>query len=253
MSQPKVSIITPAYNGYQYINAAVNSIMSQTFTDFEWMIVDDSSTDLTHVLLDEASQKYDKIKVYRVHTNKGPVNARNDAMKKAVGRYSAFFDIDDLWHPDKLKNQVAFMERMDAGLSYTEYKKIDLEGNILSRFPVPVPRKVNSHRLKKTCSIMASSAMFDTEKTGRILQDMSVNCKDDLHFWLRILNKVGHAYGLKEDLARLRIHTDSWTGNKLKEAKNQWTLYRKHLKLIRVQAAYYFTHYAIVGTIKYIF
>ncbi|OQY31455.1 MAG: hypothetical protein B6241_13830 [Spirochaetaceae bacterium 4572_59] len=97
-----------------------------------------------------------------------------------------------------------------------------------------------------------SPAIYDTDQTGRILQDVTRPNKDDLYLWLRILEKVKYAYGLDEDLARLRIHSDSWTGNKMKEAKRQWLFYRLTLKLSWPVAFYYFCHYAVFGLIKYL-
>ncbi len=99
---------------------------------------------------------------------------------------------------------------------------------------------------------MASSAVFDTAQTGKLLQDITAPNKDDLHLWVRILDIVGEGVGVQEDLARLRIHGDSFTGNKLKEARKQWMFYRISLGLSFFKSLYYFCHYAVAGTIKYL-
>jgi teichuronic acid biosynthesis glycosyltransferase TuaG len=221
---PEISIITPAYNGNIYIRDCANSVKSQSFQNYEWLVVDDSSTDETHEILKELASRDSRIRVFKADKNRGPIHARNIALKEAKGRFIAFLDIDDMWRPDKLDIQVKFMKEKNTILSYTSYRKFNNEGKI-GLIKIPVPSRVSSHSLKKTCSIMVSSAMYDTEKTGDMLQDITELLKDDLHFWLRILDKEKYAYGIKKDLALLRIHSDSLTGNKIIAAKKQWLFY----------------------------
>ncbi len=249
---PEVSIITPVYNGFMYIESAARSVLSQTYTDYEWLIVDDSSTDKTHEVLKELENQNKRISVLRMSRNRGPVHARNAALQAARGRYIAFLDIDDNWLPGKLERHIRFMKEKDAGLSYTAYRKFNNEGIITSRSLITIPDRITYRSMKKTCSIMASSAIYDTEKTGPILQDLTAVHKDDLYLWLKILKKIEYGFGLNEDLARLRIHSDSWTGNKMKEAGKQWLFYRESLNLSLPETLFYFSHYAIYGTVKFL-
>ncbi len=249
---PEVSIITPVYNGFHYVMSAVNSVLSQSFNNFEWIIINDKSSDDTAALLETLPQRDMRIKVINHKENKGPIHARNSGFEVAKGRYIAFLDIDDLWDDKKLEKQLAFMKENDAALSYTAYhkfsdKKIRNLGNTIN-----IPKAIDINDIIKTCSIMASSAVFDRNKIGHIKQDITVPHKDDLHLWIRILEKTGTAYGLNEDLASLRIHRDSVTGKKMVEAQRQWIFYRKFLKFNFFKTLYYFFHYAIYGTWKYL-
>jgi glycosyltransferase involved in cell wall biosynthesis len=248
---PEISIVTPVYNGENYISDCAKSINAQGFQYYEWLIVDDSSIDTTNDILKKLATQDDRIRVFTADRNRGPIHARNIALQEAKGRYIAFLDIDDKWKPDKLEIQLEFMKEKKAILSYTSYRKFNNDGKI-GLIKIPVPSRVSSYSLKKTCSIMASSAMYDTDKTGLMLQDITKTFKDDLYLWIRILEKEKYAYGIKKDLSFLRIHADSFTGNKLLEAKKQWMFYRTSLKLPLIKSIYYFCHYAVKGTIKYL-
>ena len=97
MSIPEVSIITPVYNGYHYIGSTAESVLSQTFGNFEWLIIDDSSTDGTHEILQELKKRDSRISLFRHEHNRGPIHARNLALEASRGRFIAFLDIDDNW------------------------------------------------------------------------------------------------------------------------------------------------------------
>lgn len=251
MIKAEVSIITPVYNGIDYIRSCAQSVLSQSFQNYEWLIVNDSSTDNTHIILNELASQDDRIRVFKADHNRGPIHARNIALKEAVGRFIAFLDIDDNWFPQKLEIQLKFMKKKNAILSYTSYRKFNNQGRI-GKIKIPVPSIVNSHTLKKTCSIMASSAMYDTEQTGVMFQDLTRPLKDDLYLWLRILGNEKYAYGIKKDLALLRIHSDSLTANKIDAAIKQWFFYRKSLNMTLIKSIYFFCHYAVHGLVKYL-
>ena len=109
MRNPVVSIITPAYNCEKYIGATIESVLSQTFQDWEMIIVDDCSTDDTESVINPYCQKDSRIIYKKLEVNSGAAVARNTAMSIAKGQYIAFLDSDDLWLPDKLTIQLEFM------------------------------------------------------------------------------------------------------------------------------------------------
>ena len=253
LNAPEVSIITPVYNGQKYIDQVSRSIINQTFSNFEWIIIDDCSTDDTQALLENLAGQDQRIHLLLLDTNGGPIKARNRGLEAALGRFIAFIDIDDLWIDEKLEKQVDFMTRNDLSLSYTGYSKITDEGNVKSRFTIPVPKKITYKKLLMSNSIMASSAMFDRSKTGNIKQNENAPVsKDDLMFWLSILDKCEVAMGLQDNLCRLRIHKKSITNNKLLMAKRHWNFYRKILGLSFFTSFKLYLGYSIKGLVKYL-
>jgi len=146
----EVSIITPIFNGEKYLKEITECILNQTFEDFEWILIDDCSTDSTRSRIDELSKSDNRVKSVLLDQNSGPIIARNKGMDAAQGRYIAFIDADDLWVKDKLEKQVTFMKLHDIALSYTAFKKINDDGNIISKFKVPVPAKVTYNKLIKS-------------------------------------------------------------------------------------------------------
>jgi len=249
----EVSIITPIFNGEKYLKEITECILNQTFEDFEWILIDDCSTDSTRSRIDELSKSDNRVKSVLLDQNSGPIIARNKGMDAAQGRYIAFIDADDLWVKDKLEKQVTFMKLHDIALSYTAFKKINDDGNIISKFKVPVPAKVTYNKLIKSNCIPASSAMFDRTKTGDIRQDTAAPVsKDDFFFWLSILKKCHIAMGLQEDLFRLRIHTGSITSDKLEMARRHWKMYREIFQFSVLKSIRYYIIYSMKGLMKHI-
>ncbi|MBI9100221.1 MAG: glycosyltransferase family 2 protein [Spirochaetaceae bacterium] len=249
----KVSIITPIYNGADFIEDTALCLAKQTFTDYEWVVIDDCSTDDTKEVLQRLSDNDKRIKLVFLQKNSGPIVARNKGMDDASGRFIAFLDADDIWVPEKLEKQLAFMEENQTALSFTSFRKIDLEGNITSRFRIPVPRKVNYAKLIESNCIPASSAMFDREIVGEMRQDSSkIISKDDFFFWLEMLKVCHTAMGMKEDLFRLRIHKKSITNDKLEMARRHWKMYREVFHFSVLKSLRYYIIYSIKGLAKYL-
>ena len=113
-----VSIITPAYNAEKYIKDTIASVIAQTYTNWEMIIVDDSSNDNTNEIIKEYQQKEKKIRLITLLKNQGVANARNIAIQNARGRYIAFLDSDDIWEKEKLEKQINFMRKNNVYFSY---------------------------------------------------------------------------------------------------------------------------------------
>ena len=120
--EEKVSIITSAYNASGTILETYESIKVQTFSNWEWLIVDDWSTDNTKEIIDDLAKKDDRIKVFQTEKNSGAASARNVAIEKASGKYIAFLDADDLWVSDKLETQLKFMNDNEYAFTYGNYE-----------------------------------------------------------------------------------------------------------------------------------
>lgn len=245
---PLVSIITPSYNCIATIEKTINSVISQTMTDWEMLIVDDCSTDHSRELIKNIVAVDSRVKLIERTWNAGPAIARNIAIEYAQGRYIAFLDADDQWHPTKLEKQLNFMSEKDIALSYTAYNCFDSDGNHL-RVYKPI-LKVTYTDMLKSNRIGCLTAIYDTDKIGKVYMP-NISKRQDLGLWLRILKQVDYALGMDEVLADyLAVQTNSVSSNKTDAAKYQWRLYREIEKLNLKQSTFYFLNYAYLGLKK---
>ena len=125
-----VSIITPMYNAQKYIAQTMDSVLAQTYSNWEMIIMDDCSTDSCPEIVKEYCRKDSRIKYFKNKENQGVSGTRNAAMQKATGRYLAFLDSDDLWRSDKLEKQLQLMENTGCSFCYGMCGVINNEGII---------------------------------------------------------------------------------------------------------------------------
>jgi glycosyltransferase involved in cell wall biosynthesis len=242
-----VSIVTPIYNCSEFLELTIRSVLSQTYQNWEMIMVDDCSRDDSLDIAQRYEQKDQRIKVMQLEKSSGAAVARNTAIAAAQGRYIAFLDSDDLWFPQKLEQQISFMLIHNVSFSYTAYEKIDESGSVFGL--MGVPQKVSYRELLKTCVIGCLTAVYDTESLGKIY--MPTNTKrEDFATWLNILKKVDCAYGLTEALAQYRVYANQISSKKASMAKENWRLYRDLEKLGLWRSSYYFINYAVRGVLR---
>lgn len=246
-SKVLVSIITPVYNSEKFLKSTILSVINQSVSDWEMIAVDDYSSDNSVNILKELSGSESRLKLVSLPKNCGVANARNVAIEKAVGRYIAFLDSDDVWYSDKLEKQLKFMQINDLSFSYTAYDKIDINGDIVGF--VGVPNKLNYHDLLKTCYIGCLTAMYDTDKIGKFLMPNGTK-REDYATWLNIIKEVNYAYGINESLAQYRVYSFQGSSKKLSMAKENFLLYRNFENLNLFSACYYFLNYALRGFLR---
>jgi teichuronic acid biosynthesis glycosyltransferase TuaG len=239
-----ISIITPSYNASKYIKDTIQSVKNQTYPHFEMIIVDDCSKDQTREIIRSEMKDDNRIKLIELPENSGPAAARNYAINLAKGDYLAFLDSDDLWHPDKLKRQVEFMENGGIAFSYTNYRMMNENGE-KTDVVVDVPAKTSYEGLLKNTMIATLTVMIDKRKTGTVQMDLYRDCSEDYGLWLAILAKGIVAHGLKEELACYRKCENSLSSNKLKSAVKTWNTYRKIRNINRFSALWYFANYSM--------
>lgn len=248
MLKNKVSIITPAYNVEHRISETIESVLSQSYTEWEMIIIDDVSNDDTVSIVNDYIKKDQRIKLVKLEKNSGPAVARNTGIELAEGKYIAFLDSDDIWLPEKLEKQIQFMKDSNVLLCYSSYLTIDENSEEISKFNIP-KTKVSYKELLKTCIIGNLTAIYDTEQIGKFyMEDIG---HEDYTLWLKILKKIDYAYGIEEPLAKYRVSRKSVSGNKMKAATWQWNIYREVEKLNLFQSVYYFVYYAFNGLKKY--
>ncbi len=207
-----VSIITPSYNTAEYIEQTIQSVLNQTYTNWEMIIVDDCSTDNT----DEVVKKYlddERIKYLKNATNSGAAVSRNYALREAKGRWIAFLDSDDLWAPQKLERQIEFMEKNGYHFSYTSYEEID-ESSELIGVSVTGPRKITKRGMYNYCWPGCLTVMYDSEYMGLIQID-DIRKNNDYAMWLKLCKKAD-CYLLNECMGRYRKRTGSISNHSYK-------------------------------------
>lgn len=233
MTDGLVSIITPTYNCGKYIGETIESVINQTYTNWEMIIVDDCSKDNTKETVEEYSKKDSRIKYYCLEENPGAAVARTRAMQLAEGQYMAFLDSDDIWLSNKLECQIRFMKQEKHAFSCTAYEQIDEEGNSLGRIIKTVSR-VDYNRLLLDCPVGNSTVMYDASVMGKF-EVPNIRKRNDDALWLQMLKKEQYIWGMPDVLMRYRIRKNSISGNKLKVIKYHWILYREieHLSVLR--------------------
>ncbi len=231
MSKDLVSIITPTYNCAKFIGATIESVLNQTYQNFEMIIVDDASKDNTEEVVKSFKDK--RIKYIRLSKNSGPAVARNRAMEEAKGKYMAFLDSDDLWKREKLEKQINFIKKNKYKIICSDYEQIDEEGNKLNKI-IPCKKKVNYNGILLSCPVGNSTVFYDVSKLGKF-KVPNIRKRNDDALWLQILKKEEYMYGQKEVLMEYRIRQNSVSSNKLSLIKYHWQLYREieHLSIAR--------------------
>ena len=254
MKKELVSIITPMYKGAALVGKTIDSVLAQTYPNWEMIIVDDCSPDNGEgIAVVKAHAKDDpRIRLIESKQNRGSSGSRNIALKEAKGRFVAFLDSDDIWNEDFLERQLAFMESKDAPLVFSSYYRIDefTEEELLK--PFIVPDKVSYRSLLKTCPIFPSTAIYDTAKTPKIYFNENLgSMRDDYVYWLQMFKDIDTGYGNKDVLVKYRMRKTSVTGNKMKVIKPQWNVLRKVEKLNLFQCLYYISCWAWISFRKY--
>ncbi|WP_280770554.1 glycosyltransferase family 2 protein [Salipaludibacillus daqingensis] len=248
-SQPKVSVITPSYNSEKFISKTINSVLQQTYQNWEMIIVDDASSDETVSLINEYKEKDRRIRVVPLEENKGAANARNIGIRESTGRFIAFLDSDDEWMPEKIEKQLSFMLKKNIGFSHTAYSIVDETGQWI-KASEKVPPSTNYKDLLKQNTIGCLTVMLDKEKVGEV-EMVDIRARQDYVLWLEITKKGQLAYGLNESLAKYRQMSSSLSSNKLNMVKLNWKVYRDIEKLSLLKSIWYFAHFAINKTMKY--
>ena len=253
MEKELVSIITPMYKGAAFVGETIESVLAQRYHNWEMIIVDDCSPDGGAGIREVNRYTSDpRIRLIASKENRGSSGARNIALKEAQGRYIAFLDSDDIWHPDFLEKQMKFMEELSAPLVFSSYRRIDENTKEELLKPYIVPSKVNHRSLLKTCPIFPSTAIYDTTKTKKIYFNEELgSMRDDYVYWLKMLKDIEFGYGNPEVLVDYRMRKSSVTSNKSKVIKPQWNVLRKVEKLGLISSLYYITYWAIISYLKY--
>lgn len=240
--EPLVSIIMPCYNAERYVAQSIESVLAQTYRNWELLITDDGSTDKSVEVVSKYCTKDDRINILVPDEHQGIARTRNMSIARARGKFVAFLDNDDLWKPEKLEKQINFMLENKVGFSYTSYELIDQDG-ITKNKVIHTQGIVDYNKYLRNTIIGCGTVMINRDIVGHF--SMPINdTSDDMAAWLSILRKGFKAYPLDEVLQQYRVTGKSASSNKFKASRDVWRVYRKNEKLSLVKSIFCFTCYA---------
>jgi glycosyltransferase involved in cell wall biosynthesis len=231
-----VSIITPSYNSEKFIGKTIESVLAQTYQNWEMVIVDDKSTDNSLDIIKNYSEKDHRIRLIKLNKNAGVANARNKAILECKGDYIAFLDSDDLWSPNKLELQIPLFLHVNVGIVFSNYEKINEKGESNGRFII-APNQVSYSNLLKGNVIACLTAIYDCKKIGKVYFNKQGH--EDFAFWLSILKKGYFAKNSNDILAKYRVRKNSVSSDKFKVVSWYYKIYRRNESLSISLTVYY--------------
>lgn len=246
---PLVSIIMPTYNCGRFIKDSIDSVLAQTYTNWELLIVDDCSTDNTESIV--RAYKDTRIHYFRNEKNKGAALTRNRALREAKGRYIAFLDSDDLWIPEKLERQIAHMKQKGYAFTYHEYIEMDESSNPLGIL-VSGKKHVRPFDMYSCCWPGCLTVMYDAQRVG-LIQIPDIHKNNDSAMWLQVIRK-SDCYLLPETLAKYRRRTGSITPTSIwKKIGWHYILFRQGAGMNPIASAFWMCMNIIGNSYKKIF
>ncbi len=250
MQKPLVSIIIPCYNASKTIAQTIESVLAQTYDNWEMIIVDDCSTDTTAEVIARYQERDKRIKYIKTEQPSGsPATPRNTALDNARGEYLAMLDSDDSWIPEKLQEQLEFARKHNYDFVYSNYEKMNCEGKRNNR--IIRLRAVSSYwSTLESNSIPCLTVLIKRELLGfRRFRHIP---KEDYALWLEILKEGNKAYNTGKTHAVYREQTISRSGNKFAMVAEQWYILRKIEGVKLLPALYFMSTYMLQGVLKYI-
>lgn len=237
-----------AYNAEKTIELAIESVLNQTYSNFELLVINDCSKDGTAKLVEDFSAKDNRVRLISNEKNSGVSFTRKHGLEEANGSWIAILDSDDAWAPEKLEKQIELQNRTNADLLFTGSAFMDSEGRPIDWY-LHAPAEATYRQLLKQNVLSNSSALVRKELYAKHYA-VGDGMHEDFAIWLSILKEGKKAYGVDEPLLIYRIAKSSKSGNKIKAAKMNWNTYR-YVGLNVVEAAYYEAWYMFKNVMKY--
>lgn len=233
VDSPIVSIIVPSYNVSRYIGVAIESVLAQTYTDWELLVTDDASTDNTCEIVEQYVAKDSRIHLYRLPCNMGAGVARNNSIVEARGRYIAFLDADDWWYPEKLEKQLGFMNKNGYEFTFTAFEYADASLKVvgISRKPAYISKSF----MKLGCNIGTPGVIYDTQRIGKVYMP-AMRRSEDWSLWINLSELTNGAYSLNEPLWRYRTVANSLSRDKIDIVKSSIRVYTHILGWSKIKA-----------------
>lgn len=247
-----VSVIMPVYNSEIFLAQSLESVLSQTYKNFELLPIDDFSKDSSRNILAEYAEKDPRIKPIFKQSNSGSADSRNFGIQKAQGRYIAFLDSDDLWDSEFLEKQLRFMKEHNSAFSFSSYRIIGEDNREILKPFIVSKLKISYYDNLFYNSVGQLTAVYNAETLGKMYFDISLrSVRDDYALWLDILKKTEFGFGNPEILASYRIRKGAVTADKKKLILPHYRMLRNREKLSVIKAAFFTLVWGVLGIRKY--
>lgn len=243
----ETSIITPIYNAELYLEETLNSILFQTYNNWEAILINDNSTDSSLEIAKKFAQLDSRFKIINKSASGGAAKARNSGIEMAQGRFIAFLDSDDIWLPEKLDVQLSFMKSNEIDFSFSSYHFISEAGSVTNKVEVPI--KVTYKQLLNSNVIACLTAVYDTKNLGKVFMP-DILKRQDFGLWLKITKRGVTGYGIQKSLAKYRLRTGSISHAKFNTLLYTWDLYRKVEGLSFIRSLKYISNHLLIASIK---
>ncbi len=244
-----ISIVVPVYQVERFIRETIEAVQKQVYQNWELILVDDCSKDRSCAVIEEMAASDSRIRLIHQETNQGAAKARNTGVQNATGRYLCFLDSDDLWEPDKLSRELAFLQEKQAGFVFTGYEFADEYGKGLGKI-VRVPEEISYSEALKNTTIFTSTVMIDRTRIKDEDIFMPDIASEDTATWWHLLKVYGKAYGLDCNLVKYRRSANTLSSNKIEAIRRIWRLYRKQEKLNVFYSAYCMCFWALRAVLR---
>lgn len=239
-----VSIITPMFNSEVFIADTIQSILKQTYTNWELILIDDNSNDNTLQIVEPFRSQNPNIKLLKNTKNQGAALSRNLGIKAAKGKFIAFLDADDLWKPNKLQTQIEFMELHACDVCFASYDLINEQGKPLNKRVKALP-VLTYQKLLKSNYLGNLTGMYNAKVLGEILAP-NLRKRQDWLLWLAAIKKSDKpALGIEESLAFYRVRTNALSSNKLGLLKYNYWVYKKGLGFSTKTSIFCMLHFLV--------
>ncbi len=243
-----ISIILPYYKKKKFIQKTVNSILNQSYKNFEILIVYDDNDKSDLKIINKIKKKDKRIRLIINQKNIGAGQSRNNGIKNSKGKYIAFIDGDDLWKKNKLKEQLNFMKLNQKLITHTSYKIIDEKNNVLG-----IRRSKNIYEFKKlllSCDIGLSTVMIDKSIMKNNYKFPITKTKEDFILWLNIVKSGVNIYSVNKILTYWRKTDKSLSSSTLQKIKDGFLVYKKYMGFNIFVSIYYLLMLSINFLIK---
>jgi len=226
------------YNSEAFISGTIDSVINQTYKNWELILIDDCSNDKTLKIVKTFINQNTSIQLIKNSSNKGAAFSRNKGIKAAKGDYIAFLDADDLWKPKKLEIQLAFMKAENSTVCFSSYYLINEKGEPLNK-QVKALKEVSYKKLLKSNYIGNLTGIYNAKIIGKITSP-NLRKRQDWLLWLAAIKKSGKpAKGIQKPLAYYRVREDSMSSNKFNLVKYNYWVYKKGLGFSTLKSMYY--------------